>query len=781
MSSKLESGQTFAARYVLLRKLANGPDVGVWLARDEQLDEERVLKIIDPAAAADGARRAGFLRALRAQQSVRHPNVLACEAVGEQPRPFGVFRYVPDGDVSRLRGRAWQDVIGILRDVAQAAAAVNAAGFVHRDLKLSNVMLDADGRALLSDFGIAARVGDAVAPAAGSPFTASPQQVAGEPPAIADDVYSYGTLAYELLSGYPPSYPDATETDRQPAPLRTRTPLPERLERLVMACLSPAAADRPTDFRQVIDELAVTTPVPAEGRADLRPRSPVQLQVPPSAVEPIDASWPKRPDAGPSESELRSQGFRRGLVAGVLVILLLLAGLVLFALPRWVDRQANAKRTTEESTQAPATQPTAPTAEASEAPDLEQLAELKRRFEELQPELNERYRVLTERGAAQWGGERYPSAGERLAEADGAAASRRFEEALGSLRAADDDIAGLEKLAGVKLSAALAAGDAAFEAGDAAEAQRQFALALQIDPTNVAAGRGLERTSTLDEVRGLLAEAASLERAGKSQEALQRYAQALELDPATQAARDAVAAIKSRLAGNAFAAAVAEGIAAFSRDDFEAARRAFNRAAALRPGSPEVTEGLARIERALDDRRINAHLQRAGDAERQEQWSLALAEYRKALDIDRKLLAAQQGVERSEPRAMIDAELSTYLDRPDRLFTAVYRDAARKSLQKAESVTVPGPVLQRQIESLSRLIAAAEKPVQIALASDNQTEVTIYRVGRLGAFEQKSMELLPGKYTVVGSRKGYRDVRRELTVLPGSPPPVLEIRCEDKI
>jgi hypothetical protein len=54
-------------------------------------------------------------------------------------------------------------------------------------------------------------------------------------------------------------------------------------------------------------------------------------------------------------------------------------------------------------------------------------------------------------------------------------------------------------------------------------------------------------------------------------------------------------------------------------------------------------------------------------------------------------------------------------------------------------------------------------------------------VGRLGAFDRKELELLPGRYTVVGVRAGYRDVRRELTLLPGREPPTVDVRCEEPI
>jgi len=67
------------------------------------------------------------------------------------------------------------------------------------------------------------------------------------------------------------------------------------------------------------------------------------------------------------------------------------------------------------------------------------------------------------------------------------------------------------------------------------------------------------------------------------------------------------------------------------------------------------------------------------------------------------------------------------------------------------------------------------------LVSDNLTEVTVYRVGRLGRFSQRVLNLRPGTYTVVGSRPGYRDVRRRLMVSPNQSSKPLEVRCEEAI
>jgi tetratricopeptide (TPR) repeat protein len=517
----------------------------------------------------------------------------------------------------------------------------------------------------------------------------------------------------------------------------------------------------------------------AQGLAQEPPPAPaasVTLRPPLAADGAIDPQWRRPAEAGPTPDQLRSQGFRRGLVAGGLVFLALAAGFVFFVLPDWVERGAVSAKV--ETAPAAAAQP-GPAATA--APDLRQLAESKQVFDDTRAELARRYQELETRGAGVWGRDGFASAARKLADGDAAAAQREYPKAIESLRAAAADLQAVAELAVSRLKDALAAGAAALDAGDEAETRRQFGLALQIEPTNAIARRGLERADSIVEVKRLLAEAEALERSGQSTEAEAAYRKALQLDRDTAAALAGLARVQSQASSAAFAAAISQGLGGLARKDFAAAKAAFERAGRIRPGAPEVVDGLAQVERAVGDQSIGAHLAAAGQAERAERWSVALTEYRKALDIDRNLLAAQQGVERAEPRAMLDGELSAYLERPERLFAPEVRNAARTAVQRAKGIATPGPVLTGQVSAVERLIADAETPMRFALASDNQTEVTIYRVGRLGAFERKDMELLPGRYTVVGVRPGYRDVRRELTLLPGSAAPTLVIRCEEPI
>ena len=159
--------------------------------------------------------------------------------------------------------------------------------------------------------------------------------------------------------------------------------------------------------------------------------------------------------------------------------------------------------------------------------------------------------------------------------------------------------------------------------------------------------------------------------------------------PSQRAARSG--ASRPRRPATPFGAAVADALAALSRKDYAAARAAYERAGRIRPGAPEVREGLEQVERAIGDRSIGTHLDAAQKAEREERWGDALIEYRKALKIDSNLLDAQQGVERVEPRVMLDAELTSYLERPERVFSERHARRRARDGRTGGRGAEPGP------------------------------------------------------------------------------------------
>jgi eukaryotic-like serine/threonine-protein kinase len=109
------------------------------------------------------------------------------------------------------------------------------------------------------------------------------------------------------------------------------------------------------------------------------------------------------------------------------------------------------------------------------------------------------------------------------------------------------------------------------------------------------------------------------------------------------------------------------------------------------------------------------------------------------------------------------------------------RQEARELLQTARSQMTSGPVLRSQIARLEILLPDFDKPVRLSLVSDNATQVAISSIGEFGTFARRDIDLKPGKYTVIGTRNGYRDVRRDITVAPGQTTQTVSISCSEPI
>ena len=230
-----------------------------------------------------------------------------------------------------------------------------------------------------------------------------------------------------------------------------------------------------------------------------------------------------------------------------------------------------------------------------------------------------------------------------------------------------------------------------------------------------------------------------------------------------------------------FRRAMSAGLTALEASDFPSAKQAFQRALELSPGSSEVADGLGRAEEGLRLAAIAAHRSRAEEFERQEDWSAALREYDAVFGLDPTIRFAREGKARAEVRSQLAEGLEDHIAHPDRLSNDEVLESAERLLSDARSVEPPGPVLRRQIDSMTKLLAVATTPIRVELVSDNLTEVTVYRVGLLGRFTQQVLDLRPGTYTVVGSRAGYRDVRHRLTVSPSQSSKPVEVRCLEEI
>jgi hypothetical protein len=201
----------------------------------------------------------------------------------------------------------------------------------------------------------------------------------------------------------------------------------------------------------------------------------------------------------------------------------------------------------------------------------------------------------------------------------------------------------------------------------------------------------------------------------------------------------------------------------------------------LNPESAEVADAQLRLTRAIQAQQIALRRSRALHGEREEHWHDVIAEYRAVLAIDPHAQFALQGLQHAERLAKLHAQLDAYLDTPSRLQSREPRTNADRLLQSAMSLSDKGPKLRNKLDALEDLVKLAGTPVAVLIRSDNQTEVSIDRVGRFGRFSESRMMLLPGTYRVRGTRVGYRDVRLEWTVTAGPPLQTIEVRCKEQI
>ena len=131
-------------------------------------------------------------------------------------------------------------------------------------------------------------------------------------------------------------------------------------------------------------------------------------------------------------------------------------------------------------------------------------------------------------------------------------------------------------------------------------------------------------------------------------------------------------------------------------------------------------------------------------------------------------------------RADLDANLSKAIADPGRLSDTQVARATAGLLTQAENTSNPGERLRQQIQQLQQLLERANRTVTVTLTSDQQTEVILYKVARMGRFSQQQLDLRPGEYTVVGTRIGYRDVRLTFTVDPDGMGPIY-VACTEQI
>jgi len=277
-------GQSLS-HYQILSRLGEGGMGVVYKARDQHLDRFVAIKVLPPELVADPDRKRRFVQEAKAASALNHPNIITIHDIAnDKGTDFIVMEYVQGktlGQVIPRRGLQLNDVLKYAIQIADALAKAHAAGIIHRDLKPGNIMVGEDGLVKVLDFGLAKLterppVGEDDLTRTTPPWTdegtilgtaayMSPEQAAGKPVDARSDIFSFGSVLYEMVTGQRAFQGDskmstlAAVLNQEPKPAsEISKALPQDLGKIITRCLRKDPSRRfqhMADLKVALEEL----------------------------------------------------------------------------------------------------------------------------------------------------------------------------------------------------------------------------------------------------------------------------------------------------------------------------------------------------------------------------------------------------------------------------------------------------------------------------------------------------------------------------------------------
>ncbi|MCE4625965.1 MAG: protein kinase [Desulfurococcales archaeon] len=265
--------------YRIIKRIGAGGHSRVYLAVKEDTGEKVALKIpsVEPGATLSRRLLKEFKGEAETWSRLVHPNIVRVLDYGVKPFPYIAMEYMEGGSLRELlarRGRlSLQEALKVAKDVGEALSYAHHMGVVHRDIKPENILFDGEGNAKLTDFGLAKVLIKATVSGPGfkgTPLYAAPEQVDhskfGEPD-WRTDIWQYGALLYEMLTGRPPFQADNLAgilykiiTEEPPPPSRLNPEVPGWLDDIVMRCLRKRKEERWRSIDVILEKLSEHSP-----------------------------------------------------------------------------------------------------------------------------------------------------------------------------------------------------------------------------------------------------------------------------------------------------------------------------------------------------------------------------------------------------------------------------------------------------------------------------------------------------------------------------------------
>jgi eukaryotic-like serine/threonine-protein kinase len=324
-------GTVLSSRYKLEAKLGSGGMSTVYLARDTTLDRQVAVKVLHREMSEQADQLQRFRQEARAVAKLSHPNVVAVIDAGEDGgHPYIVFEYV-EGEtlkqrINRIGALDPQEALAYAIEIARGLTVAHARRMVHRDIKPQNVLIDSEGRAKLTDFGISRQLEQdgmtATGRVLGTTDYVSPEQAMGHPVDPGSDVYSLGVVLYEMLTGQVPFQADSQVgvamkhvNEELPDVQQRRPELSAAAAMVVERATAKDPAVRYQQVGEMIDDLSTALEVEAARAGSTTGEATSVLETVPAA-----------------ERKLSAGGSRWSVVALVLLLVAIAAAVALVVL-----------------------------------------------------------------------------------------------------------------------------------------------------------------------------------------------------------------------------------------------------------------------------------------------------------------------------------------------------------------------------------------------------------------------------------------------------------------
>ena len=745
----LKKGQDFD-RYTLLELVAETPSAVTWLAFDRSSNERVCLKLYKDVPSEKQV--SDTIAFISKSKGLNHQNIvrsLDAGIVGEIS--YLSQQFLRNTKPVPLDNRALSENLVLIRKVIDALSYAHSLGLVHGKLSPNKIMFDEKGHLWISEFGV--RLGNA-----NDCYTAPKVEEGANK---VDDVYSLGAIIYRLLAGEEVS-------ERKP----DINLIPPGLRIVVKAMLEVSHYERPNDLLE-IKQVFVQ----------------YEEQLAESLWIPSDTSFAVQQEP-PSEARLKTGGINTSrkkdipakTVGSALLILVVLAGLVFFYLP---NNEAiiieQPVETIVESFEEGDSRPSARPTDRYAPFELAQIELAKERSIEIADQILRLQIKLEDLKVELWAKKVYDSLAEDALLGDEAFRSKEYQEALLIFNATQESLEALYASTQRILQEKVNIGNRALEEGDAELAVTTLKIATALDWENDLLKTQLKRAENLKSVQAIVDSARLAEKENKLEAALKYYEEAAGKDPLWKPASEGVLRIQEGLRQREFENIMSEAFSELLRKNYGAARLAFEGATRIFPKSSEPEDGLLQVELAEKRDEIDMLKLKAEQNVREEVWEEAILHFERVLRLDNSLVFALNGLDTAKKRLALRNRLQYFLDDPTVMKDDDQLKEAKKTLMDASILAASSPATANQIGSLSRLISLARIPIKVIISSDGDTEIFVYQVKRLGKVRSEELELYPGTYTIVGKRRGYRDVRQTLKLLANAPIKPINISCKEKI